>query len=82
MAEPDLPPTVWRKSTRSPDGDGNCVEVAVSSERVFLRDSKDQDGPMLVINAEDWATFLAAVKAGTLDLPTPPRPHDPSCSAR
>jgi hypothetical protein len=29
MTNPDLSPTTWRKSSRSGNGGGNCVEVAL-----------------------------------------------------
>jgi hypothetical protein len=32
----------WRKSSRSSGGSNNCVEVAVASENVGVRDTKDR----------------------------------------
>jgi hypothetical protein len=34
---------------------------------VFVRDSKDPDGPVLTFNAREWEAFLAGAKAGEFD---------------
>lgn len=60
--------TGWRKSRRSGGGD-NCVEVAVSADgHVGVRDSKDQQGPVLVFAPGEWAAFTAGVRDGEFDL--------------
>jgi hypothetical protein len=43
------------------------VEVASLGDRVALRDSKHQDGPVLRFTPEEWAVFLAGAKAGEFD---------------
>jgi hypothetical protein len=48
----------WIKSSRSGAANENCVELSRGSGRV--RDSKNPDGPMLVV---DLNRFIAAVKA-------------------
>jgi hypothetical protein len=53
----------WKKSTRS-NGGGNCVEVATPPRAVMVRDSKDQQGPVLHFAPAPWATFLKTIKAG------------------
>jgi hypothetical protein len=50
----------WRKSRRSQWG-GDCVEVADVGEVVHIRDSKDAEGPVLVVATEQWITFLRMV---------------------
>ncbi|HEY3749427.1 MAG TPA: DUF397 domain-containing protein [Pseudonocardiaceae bacterium] len=47
----------WRKSSYSGGGNGNCVEVAVRTEAVGVRDSKNT-GPTLEFPAEQWHLFL------------------------
>ena len=51
----------WRKSSYSGNGGGECVEVA-SADRVLVRDSKDQTGPVLGFTAAAWTVFTAALK--------------------
>jgi hypothetical protein len=62
--------TKWRKSSRS-DADGNCVEVAESTDgrSVGVRDSKDRDGGLLQFDHASWQNFLTGVRTGEFDLP-------------
>ncbi|GAA2444117.1 DUF397 domain-containing protein [Actinomadura vinacea] len=39
----------WRKSSRSTSSGGNCVELADAADAVAVRDSKDPDGPVLLL---------------------------------
>lgn len=58
----------WRKSSYSCDS-ANCVEVALSSDLVGVRDSKDADGPALAYQVGSWRSFMVAVRTGEFDLP-------------
>lgn len=58
----------WRKSSHSEGGGGQCVEVAAGERRVAVRDSKDPHGAVLAVAPSGWASLLADVKAGSLDL--------------
>jgi hypothetical protein len=58
--------TVWRKSRNSDQS--QCVEVAAMSGRLLVRDSKNPDGPRLMIPLESWRRFTALAKAGRLDV--------------
>lgn len=59
----DMRRAVWRKSTRSGDN-GNCVEVATNLAAVAgIRDSKDPNGPVLVVSRDEFRQFLAGVAA-------------------
>ena len=52
----------WRKSARSTDSGGNCVEVADNVPGVVLvRDSKDRDGGILTFGPAAWRSFVAKV---------------------
>ena len=60
----DLTRAVWRKSSRSGDNGGNCVEVARNLPGVVaVRDSKNPHGPVLVVRNDEWASFIARVRA-------------------
>jgi Domain of unknown function (DUF397) len=60
----DLGP--WRKSSFSHPNGNECVEVAAGAGVVAVRDSKDPDGPRLVLGRRAWSAFLAAVRADQL----------------
>lgn len=45
----DLTNAKWRKSTYSTSNGGNCVELADAAGAVAVRDSKDPDGPVLLL---------------------------------
>ncbi|MFI2617766.1 DUF397 domain-containing protein [Streptomyces sp. NPDC018584] len=63
----DLSSTHWRKSSYSNGSGGECVEVADGLPGLVpVRDSKVTDGPALVIAADAWAPFVAAVTTGGL----------------
>ena len=65
----DLTDARWRKSTRSGNNGGNCVEVARNLPgAVAVRDSKDPDGPVLIFTPAEWRAFAAGVSAGEFDL--------------
>ncbi|QKW33066.1 DUF397 domain-containing protein [Actinomadura sp. NAK00032] len=53
---------VWRKSTRSTSTGGECVELAALPEGMGVRDSKDPDGPKLVMRRAEFNTLLASLK--------------------
>lgn len=52
---------VWRKSSRSDNNGGACIEMTTADEDVLIRDSKDPDGPILRFGHQGWQTFLARV---------------------
>ncbi|MGG2462740.1 DUF397 domain-containing protein [Streptomyces sp. RGM 3693] len=53
------------KSSYSGANGGNCVEAGLGIPGVVpVRDSKDPRGPVLVIPAGGWSSFVAAVKGG------------------
>lgn len=58
----------WRKSSRSGEGNGGCVEVASTTSTVIgVRDSKEFGrGPVLTVDANRWVAFLSAVRSGRL----------------
>ncbi len=64
----DISQAVWRKSTFS-SYNGSCFELArLLSDRVGVRDTKDNgSGPVLIFNQDEWNAFLAGAKAGEFD---------------
>ncbi|GGK84947.1 hypothetical protein Sme01_29520 [Sphaerisporangium melleum] len=61
----DLSQARWRKSSKSGDDGGMCVEVAANLPGVVaVRDSKNPSGPVLTFPPEAWAKFLHATKTG------------------
>ncbi|WP_329092237.1 DUF397 domain-containing protein [Streptosporangium sp. NBC_01469] len=59
---------VWRKSSRSGDSGGQCVEVAANLPGVVaVRDSKDPNGPRLLFTPTEWEVFVNGIKTGNFD---------------
>ena len=56
----------WRKARRSM-GNGDCVEAALSSGHILIRDSKDTDGPVLGYWSSSWRRFTGEAKKGQYD---------------
>jgi hypothetical protein len=59
----------WRKSSYSSDT-ANCVEVALLATGVGVRDSKNQQGPVLSYAVPSWQEFVTAVRDGEFEPPT------------
>ncbi|WP_063732478.1 DUF397 domain-containing protein [Streptomyces sp. RTd22] len=55
----------WRKSSYSSDV-GNCVEVAQIPGRMAIRDSKNPDGPVLLLSPAAFGDFVTAAANGEL----------------
>jgi hypothetical protein len=48
---------------------GGCVEVGRTPDgAVLVRDTKDRSRPALSFTDEEWAAFVAGVKAGEFDF--------------
>ncbi|SNT56544.1 protein of unknown function [Actinomadura meyerae] len=58
----DLTNAKWRKSSHSGPNGGNCVELADAAGVVAVRDSKDPDGPVLLLTR---AALRTAVQSAT-----------------
>lgn len=50
----------WRRSSRC--NGGTCVEVAAWADLVYVRNSADPKGSMLVLSRARWADLIARVK--------------------
>lgn len=53
---------MWRKSSRSSNNGGACVELARAGRIVAVRDSKNPEAPALVFDADTMRSFLDAIK--------------------
>ncbi|GIJ41875.1 DUF397 domain-containing protein [Micromonospora andamanensis] len=61
----DMTGAQWRKSSKSGNNGGNCVEVADNLPGVVLvRDTKDRDGGTLSFQMAAWRGFVEAAKTG------------------
>jgi hypothetical protein len=62
MDRHELSSATWIKSSHSDANGGNCIEVTRDfPTAVPVRDSKNPDGPVVVVSRSAWAAFLGAV---------------------
>ena len=54
--------TKWRKSSRSDNNGGACVEIAAVNGSILIRDSKDAAGPVLRFGCQAWQAFLRTLR--------------------
>ncbi|MFI1563733.1 DUF397 domain-containing protein [Streptomyces sp. NPDC020490] len=61
---PSLRNAQWRKSSYSGNTGGDCVEVADNcpTGAVPVRDSKNPSGPILIVGAPAWQTFVDGLR--------------------
>lgn len=65
----DLSHADWRKSTHSAPQNDNCVEVARNLPGIIaVRDSKNPQGPKLILSPHEWAAFINGIKSGEFNL--------------
>jgi hypothetical protein len=68
MGELNLACAEWSKSSYS-SANGACVEVVKNLPGIVaIRDSKDPDGPKLLISSANWCTFVSGIKGGDFSL--------------
>ena len=65
-----LPDHDWRKGTQSGPNGGNCVEVAAVSGVIAVRDSKDPNGPVLLLTRDALRTAIRSAPTRTDRPPT------------
>ncbi|WP_233510543.1 DUF397 domain-containing protein [Actinomadura craniellae] len=58
----------WRKASHS-SSEGNCVEITAIAPVVAVRDSRDPDGPRLILAPGTWHALSERIKHGAHDLP-------------
>ena len=61
----ELSAATWIKSSYSGDNGGDCIEIAPAFHGTALpvRDSKNPDGPVLVINRSAWTYFITGIRS-------------------
>jgi hypothetical protein len=47
---------------------GECVEVTVLDDRVWVRGSQDASGAVLPFTFDEWSAFLDGAKRGLFDV--------------
>ncbi|TDC69604.1 DUF397 domain-containing protein [Actinomadura sp. GC306] len=57
----------WTKSTRSQQTTDQCVELASVRGYAAVRDSKDPEGPLLIITGQAWQRLSRQIKTGAFD---------------
>lgn len=58
------PRDAWFKSSYSGDnGAGGCVSIAALVHHVGVRDSKQHNGPALVVPTTSWSSFIHGIRA-------------------
>jgi hypothetical protein len=57
---------MWRKSSFSNGSGGACIEVGDAGRTIAVRDSKNPDGPCLLVSPGAWADFTNCVALGRL----------------
>ena len=53
---------MWRTSSYTGNGGGNCVEVGGAASVIVVRDTKDRNGGTLAFSAGAWDAFAASLK--------------------
>jgi hypothetical protein len=66
LSQIELCQLIWRKAARSMNA-GDCVEVAPAKGKIFVRDSKNPNGPTLEYHADAWRNFLTEARLNGLD---------------
>ncbi|WP_405537319.1 DUF397 domain-containing protein [Streptomyces sp. NBC_00075] len=53
--------TTWFKSSYSGQN-GECIEIRLWTDGIDVRDSKHLSGPVVVVGAAAWLSFLAGME--------------------
>ncbi len=73
----ELDGAAWHKSSQSGSNSG-CVSVATIRDYCAVRDSKNIDGPAIIVSRAAWAKFISLIKRDELV----PRSPDASASSQ
>jgi len=56
----------WTKSSHSANSN-ECVQTRLDGDEVWVRDSKNPDGPVLKFTGPEWDAFVAGARDGEFD---------------
>lgn len=63
MTSHQLRAATWIKSSHSGANGGDCIEITPDfPAAVPIRDSKNPDGPVLVVSRSAWSAFVGSVR--------------------
>jgi Domain of unknown function (DUF397) len=68
MIKTEINDADFRVSSLCATSRASCVSVAVGTEAVFLRDTKDNSKTTLSFTPQEWRDFVFAVKNNEFDL--------------
>lgn len=57
---------VWLTSSHCESN--NCVQVAKNPDEVWVRHSKDKEGPVLKFTRDEWNAFVLGTRDGEFDI--------------
>ncbi|GAA0955583.1 DUF397 domain-containing protein [Actinocorallia libanotica] len=66
MNDRDFSSARWRKSSHTGGDHANCVELAALPSAVGVRDSKDPEGPRLVVSRRAFGVLVGGIRRGGL----------------
>ncbi|MGW1156951.1 DUF397 domain-containing protein [Streptomyces sp. NPDC002519] len=52
---------VWFKSSYSGSSGDSCIEIAVTEQAIYVRDSKDVTRPHFAVGRQEWSRFVGFV---------------------
>lgn len=58
----ELSGLAWRKASKSHEDGDQCVEIASDVDVVYMRDSKNPDGPIIFISRDNFRRLANALK--------------------
>jgi hypothetical protein len=64
MTQLDMRSAAWRKSSHSGTQATECVEIAQVNQVIAVRDSKDPQGPVLVLEPAQWHALRQHLRSG------------------
>jgi hypothetical protein len=79
VADSERAEIAWLKSTAS-GSNGDCVEIAFTSDGVLVRNSRDPFGARLSFTQSEWSAFLTGAQRGEFNVPSIDLSNQPSCS--